>query len=1246
MTLIRRLENKLKYSSAVQKQFLFVFNEGQNDMSEKIKKAIFLCAMLLFCLAFVSEIAQAQSNKGNIVGTISDPNDAVVPNAKVTITNNATGEARELTGDEGGNFTVANLEPGNYKVTIEASGFTTLVLASVTVETNSRVPVDAKFTQIGGVGDNVVTITDDSAPLVESETSVRGDIISGREVTDLPIGQRNFTVLAALSPGVNRPTSAGFGIFGGGNEANPPNFPSAESARFRESGGSAISSNGARVTQNEFLLDGVDNNESQFRQIAIYPNPDSIKEFKIETSVPSAELGRAGGAIISTTLKSGGNEFHGTAFEFYQGRFASAVPAQFDDFNNAPNAQGIRPRSIPNFVSHNFGGTIGGPIYLPNVGDGGPHLYDGRNRTFFFFDYAGQRGFIPATETDSVTNRIPVPTVRQRLGDFSQLLRPGTSRTYQLAGGGTVVAPIGTIFDPNGVPIPGNDLRNCTTCGAFSNFALNYTNAFPLPTFDTTGENYNVNRVVRPEQDIYSIRIDHKLFEGNNLFGRYSRVKQIRTVDNFFPLGSSPNGNDLPAGPSAGDIIGDARAAVIGDTQTFGSNIVNDFRFGYSRVEIGIFNTGVFGTGGFDPNVTANLGAPNININENSTGIVLVGIVDTLGGGDRATEFTGDGGPFLFRSDNFNVADAVTVVRGNHVIKAGTDLRFRQNRNIDGGRNGAIKGNYQYGTTGDGFVSGNYNGIGPNDTGSALANFLLGYQPGFYTRGTPGTDALQTNKELAFFVQDDWKASQDLTLNLGLRYDLFAAPVERFDRISNFDPATGLINVAGEDSPNGRDLVTNDKNNFGPRIGFAYSGFSENKSLVLRGGYGIVYSVDTNDSSNLNTNPGNGGGSFSCNPITNPSGCNSVPGLLGRYLFDRGVPLPSESFAPRGSSFAPPTDRTILYVNPDRKDALFHQYNLTLQYGFWNDWLAEVAYVGSTGRNLQIVRNIGNNRSDAGAYGLRQVTNIRDVIETNYLGEFSYNAFQSKIEKRFSEGLSILATYTFAKAIDNTPGGFCLNGAGQRNCGPDNPLDIDNDRALSDTDIRHRFSVASVFDLPVGRGRKFFNDMPAFLDYIVGGWQFNSIINLQSGPVYDVQFNGGRVNLIGDPTPTAQQRAEGRQLNINAFGPATTPIFSADLSDPTCFNSVGDFTCPVIGNLGRNVFRGDFQEYFDASLFKNIPLRFINEGAKFEIRISAFNLFNNVNRGRPNSNAADGAFGKDNNEQRRRQLEFGGRLVF
>jgi hypothetical protein len=801
-----------------------------------------------------------------------------------------------------------------------------------------------------------------------------------------------------------------------------------------------------------------------------------------------------------------------------------------------------------------------------------------------------------------------------------------------LASGGTVVAPQGTIFAPNGTPIPGNDLRNCPSCGGFSPFASNYVNAFPLPNLPGAGRNYRTNRKEGYNLNSYDIKIDHRFTNSDSFFARYSRSKSARARDNFFPLGESPNGNDLPAGPSAGDEFGNARGFTMGDTHTFGGSVVNDARFGVTRVDIGIFNTGVNGTGGFSPNVSANLGARNINLGPTSSGIILFGIVDELTGTDRATEFTGDGGPFYFLSNNFNFADAVTVVKGNQSIKFGGDLRVRQNSNYDGGRNGGTKTNTQYGTTGSGFVSGNYNGIGPNDTGSSLANFLLGYRPGFITRGDPGGPYFQSNKEIAFFVQDDWKATPNLTLNLGLRYDIFTAPTERFDQQSNFDPATRTIIVAGDSAPGGRDLANTDKNNFGPRIGFAYSGFKSDRSLVLRGGYGIVYSTDVSGQQPLTSNPGTGAASYSCNPITNPAGCPA--GIAVRNLFDVGVPTATVIPATPGARFAAPTDRRILYNDPNRRDAYFHQFNLTGQWEFRPNWLAEVAYVGSLGRNLLTVSNIGT-AGDQGGPGSREVLGINEVIATRYTGSSRYDSLQSKLEKRFSRGLSIISSYTWAHAIDDSPGGICSGGTGARDCGPDDPLRPELERGNSDTDTRHRFTFANVYDLPIGRGRSFGGDLPRGVDFFIGGFQLNNIITWQSGPVYTVTSNGGRVDLIGDPTPTAADRSAGRELNPLAFRPAVTPVFASDPGGPK------------IGTLGRNVFRGRQQFYWDASLFKNFPVRWISEQFAAQFRFTAFNVLNRVNRSRPNGDLGNtGDFGRDTSEQRRRQLEFSLKLIF
>jgi hypothetical protein len=1190
-----------------------------NRLFQPIPKGLAATAVIVL----VALTALGQSNKGTIVGTVTDPNGAIVQNAKVTATNIATNVSQEATTNDEGTYTIPALEPGNYSIRVEAQGFQPATVPEVKLETNARQAVDVKLT-VGDVSGTTVTVTAE-APLAETETSVRGDLITGRQVTELPIPQRNFTLLAGLSPGVTRPN---LGLLGGGGNfvAGGGGQNNTESTRFRESGGSVLVVNGARATNNNFTLDGVDNNESQFGQIAIYPQPDAIAEFKVESSVPSAESGRAGGGIISTTFKSGGNDVHGTVGEIYQGRVWSAAASKFDD--DVTN-------KVPNYVTHNFYGTVGGPIFLPRFGEGGKMWYDGRNRSFFFFSYNGQRNSTPIFGGTGDPQAVPVPTARMRLGDFGELLRPGTSRTYTLAGGGTVIAPQGTIFAPNGTPIPGNDLRNCPSCGAFSAFAQNYLNAFPLPNLPGIGRNFQTNRKEHAIVNSWDTRLDHKITEKNSIFGRYSKAKTARSRDNFFPLGTSPNNHDLPAGPSAGDEFGNSKGITIGDTHTFSPTVINDARFGATRVEIGIFNTGVNGTGGFSPTVSADLGARGINISDTSSGIILFGIVDNLNNEDRALEFTGDGGPFYFTSNNFNFADSVTVVHGRSTFKFGGDLRVRQNTNFDGGRLGGTKTNTQYGTTGSGFVSGNYNGIGPNDTGSSVANFLLGYAPGFIGRGIPGGPFFQSSKEIAFFVQDDWKATSDLTLNLGLRYDIFTAPTERFDHQSNFDPATKSFIVAGDSAPGGRDLANTDKNNFGPRIGFAYSGLRDDKRLVIRGGYGLLYAVDVSAAQPLTANPGTGSASYGCTPITNPGGC-PFAALRNRYLFDSVVPIPIGITGAPGSIVPSPGGGLQIFNDPNRKDEMYHQYNLTMQYEFARNWLAEVAYVGSLGRNLLTLTNIGTG-NDEGGPGSREVTGVGAITTTRYNGSSNYNAFQSKLEKRFSQSLSILSSYTWAHAIDTSPGGICSNGASSRDCGPDDPLRPELDRGNADTDVRHRFTFSNVWDLPIGRNRRYLQNIPQALDFVIGGLQLNNIVQWQSGPVYNVTCDGGRVDLIGNPTPTGADEAAGRQLNRAAFRCATTPIFPGQ--------SPSDH--PHIGSLGRNVFRGQNQFYWDATLFKNFPVRSISEAFNVQFRFSAYNVLNRVNRSFPNgdiNNTND--FGRDINEQRRRQMEFSLKVIF
>ncbi|HBB87739.1 MAG TPA: hypothetical protein DC047_09005 [Blastocatellia bacterium] len=1189
---------------------------------------------LLFMIMSCGIVGSAQGGKGTVVGTVKDPNGALVKDAKITITSRTTGEVREATSGDDGTYTVTSLEPGRYSVTAEAAGFQSIAFEEVTVETNARLPLDVNFSAISGAG-GTVTITSEAAPLVESETSVRGDLITGRQVTELPIPQRNFTLLAALSPGVTRPALGTLG--GGGNFDSGGPGKGTESTRFRESGGSVISANGARVTNNNFMLDGVDNNESQFGQIAIFPNPDAIAEFKIETSVPPADSGRAGGAIISTTFKSGGNDFHGTAYEFYQGLVASARPV----YNKNP----------PNTNTHNFGGTIGGPIFTPRFGEGGPSIWSGRNKSFFFFSYNGQRNSTPAFGSSEAP--VTVPTLKMRRGDFSELLQPGNLVTYNTVHG-PVIAPQGTIFDRNGNPFAGNIIPPALLSTAGSNLF----NAYPLPTNSGLIRNYDRNRKEKANINQYDIKIDHNITTSNHLFGRYSKATNERLRDNNFPIGTSPNGKDLPSGFGAGTEFGNTRQVALGDTHIFSPSVVNDARAGYSRFEIGIFNPGQGGAQGFSPTIASELGIPGVNVcGLTCTGSVLLGVIgNDADKGDL--EFIGDASPFFFLSNNYYFGDTLSVVRGSHNYRFGGELRVRQNQPATA--NAAAKGQYQYGTQNGGFLAGNYSGIpiGPRDSGSAYANVLLGNPPAHVDRSIPGGPYYQSGHELSFFVQDDWKVNSDLTLNLGVRYDVFSPFTERFDRQLNFVPGQNVLIRAGGGIPRG--LRNTDKNNFGPRVGFAWSGFKSDKTVVIRGGYGLLYSTEAaNIGAFAVDQPFNGGGSYTCN--INQFGAAPCTQFSPGFNLDTSLPLPPLVFLAGPVFPASAINQNVSSIALNLSDAMYHQFNLTAQWEFRPNWLAEAAYVGNYGRNLWIDRNIGTDLSRGpGA----RIVPLPFVNFTDDIGHSRYNALQTKLEKRFERGLSILASYTWSRSVDNGPGRFAGNSNPGRDLfGPNNPNNIEAETGPSDLDTPHRFTFANVYDLPFGRGRRFGEAWPKAVDFFLGGWQWNNVIQIQSGPTYTVVYGeaGPRPNLISDPTPTAAQRARRMQFNPAAFAPPSNPIFPGI----NCTAALNPAFVGCSGSLGRNSFHGDRQEYWDMSLFKNFRW-----GERFNIqaRVQAYNVLNHVNRNVPARNIEPcftaGVFdatkcgnntkddpnnfhiGIDTSAQKMRQLEWGLRIIW
>src|SRR5216683_2779118 len=478
-----------------------------------------------FLLLVIAIPTLAQSNKGTIKGTIRDQNGGIVQNATVTVTNIGTSAERTVNGGDDGNYEVALLDPGTYNVTVKAATFGETTREAVTVQTASTQVLDFTLTA-GQVGGSVTVVAEPA--LVQSETSERGSVITGREVTELPLSGRNFTQLATLTPGVARASNAGVGGAGpdsrqfnngdpragngGPNSSNPQG--DTPTARFARSGGGALTVNGQRPTNNKFSLDGVDNNEPQFGTIGVFPNPDAIAEFKVTTSIPPAEVGRAAGAVITTSIKSGGNEFHGSGYYYGQNSALNAYHPILKQKRAAAISRGVTNLAPFNKAVqqiHEFGGTIGGPII--------------KNKTFFFFDYLGQRNNLPFPASSTV------PTAGSRNGNFTGFAN------HDCDGIGATTADDGPVCNPftgqafAGAIIPAN---------LISPISQKIFNLFPQPTInvfnpDQGNNNFFTQRANKEIINNYEVKVDHKLTANNSLSGRYSDQRLKTNRANLLP---------------------------------------------------------------------------------------------------------------------------------------------------------------------------------------------------------------------------------------------------------------------------------------------------------------------------------------------------------------------------------------------------------------------------------------------------------------------------------------------------------------------------------------------------------------------------------------------------------------------------------------------------------------------------------------------------------------------------------------
>jgi len=1075
-------------------------------------------AGILLCLMVSLASLDAQTTSGAIVGTVTDPSGAVIGGASITVTNVETGISVKATTDSSGEYVVTPLSVGRYSVTVEATGFKRSIRTDITLNVQDRLRVDAKL-EVGAVTDTVEVAA--AAPMLETDTSYLGEVVDSQRIVDLPLNGRFFTRLAVLTAGTT---------------------PTVHGARDENTGG--FSSNGVRPYQNNFLLDGVDNNSlsedlvSQ-QSFVIGPPPDAIAEFKVQTNSMSAEFGRSGGAVLNVTIKSGTNALHGTAYEFLRN---STLDAK--NFFDSPT------NPIPPFKQNQFGFSVGAPVLIPK-------LFNGKNRTFFFFDYQGTR--IRTGQTFLAT----VPPDSWRTGNFSgynQIFDPATTVTD--ANGNTTRQP----FSGNQIPL-----------SRFNPIAAKLLSMFPEPNVAGltsafgVSNNYLSNPVEPNDTNQFDLRIDHRISESDSIFGRFSYSNNI---DN--PPGPIPPPLDA-ASFSSGNFLNRPRNLVITETHIFSPRIVNELRLGYSRNRSERLQ--------FDANenLSAQLGIPGVPFSTNNGGLPQFGVSGLNNFGSSEYQ------PTVETQEVYHIIDSVSIIRGRHTLKIGAELKPRVNFSIL--QPPVPRGAFSF----TGQFTNDPNNV--SNTGLGSADFLLGIVQQAQISSFIN-DMFQQPGQF-YYVQDDFKVSKKLTLNLGLRYEFVVHAMEKYNAEANFNIATNTLDIAGgrQDAlpPNWypqiavnrnapRSLVPNQKHDFGPRVGFAYNMF---KNTVIRGGYGIFYSSYEAGPLSI-PNPGNNP------PFFEQANYNSVSAIQPNAIVNnlsQGFPL---------DALSNPSLPSVFALDPRFSNPYVQHWQLSVQQELGWNTVWEVAYAGSKGTRLYEFRqaNPVTPTSDPNA-------NYANLRPRPYLGDFSlwcscnsstYHSLQTKIEKRFSNDLSFLTAFTYGKSIDEvSTASLGFHGGGYAR----NWNHPEWEKGPSDFDQKFRFVNSVTYILPIGKGKRLLGGLNGVGNALLGGWELQGIQSATSGVPLTINASIGESNTNGD--------SEERPNRV-----AGVPLYPSSQDASLWFNPAA-FTATAfgtLGNAGRNIIYSAPQVSIDSSLFKDFAIR---ERIKVQFRSEFFNMLNHPN---------------------------------